>query len=109
VEKKICPRNLTESCVGKRCALWIEETEITHSKGGRPHAKDIGGCGMAKSVEALMNMSYNADLIEGTLAMMEENSSQLTDTCLRIMKKTEAELDKVIKKPKPKGVRIKGE
>lgn len=105
--KKLCPRNLSKSCVGKRCALWIEDTKVYYSKGGRPRTKDIGGCGMVKSVEALMTLSYNSDLIEGTLTMMEENSSQLTDICLRIIKKTEAELDKVIKKPKPTGVKIK--
>lgn len=105
--KKICPRNLTKSCVGKRCALWIEETEIYYSKGGRPRTKDVGGCGMVKSVDALMNISYNIDMIEATFAVMEENSSQLTDICLRVMKQTEAELGKVINKPKPKGTRIK--
>ncbi len=107
MEKKLCPRDLTKSCVGKKCMLWVEDGETYYSKGGRPHTKDTSGCGMVKSVEALMNLSYNADLIEGTVSMMEENSSQLTDVCLRIMKKTETELDKVIKKPKPKGTRIK--
>lgn len=107
MEKKLCPRNLTKNCVGKECMLWIKSSEPYFSRGGIAHTKDTSGCGMVKSVDALMNLSYNADLIEGTIGMMEENSSQLTDICLRIMKKTEVELDKVIKKPKPKGIKIK--